>query len=221
MRPQKCLPRGRSLGHRGDAVRLQDPRNRGSPDTMPDVLQCPAHARVAPGGILLGHPHDQAPNLHEDARTTAAPLRVRPLAGDELPMPAENRVGRDDRGDVTKAPTPQAVAVPGQSPAFLVAQAKPAVDVRPQDAVLFNVEHGGRSELQTPRRVSGEDQPTRTYPFICRFIIDVIAHRSIWMSGLTSFASILRPPSACPHARNSTPACFSAWMSAMFGLSFP
>src|SRR5207244_10809720 len=66
-----------------------------------DILQRAKDPRVAPRGILLGHAHHQTPDLREHARTTAPSLRVRPFPRDELPMPAANRVGRDDRGDVT------------------------------------------------------------------------------------------------------------------------
>ena len=40
--------------------------------------------------------------------------------GDELPMPAENRVRRDDRGDVTKAATAEPVPVSGQPTPLLI-----------------------------------------------------------------------------------------------------
>jgi hypothetical protein len=69
------------------------------------VLQGAAHPRIAPGGILLGHTHDEPPDLHEYASTTASPFCVRPFARDELPMPPQNRVGRDDRGDLTQPAT--------------------------------------------------------------------------------------------------------------------
>ena len=105
---------------------------------MADVLQRAEDPRVAPRGILLGHPHDQTPDLREHARTTASPLRVRPFPRDQLPMPPQNRVGRDDRGDLTKAATAQPVSVHGQPPAFLIGQADPAAHVSAQDAVLFD-----------------------------------------------------------------------------------
>src|SRR5438034_6847435 len=62
-------------------------------------------SRVAPRGILLGHAHDEPSDLREHARTPAPPLRVRPFARDELPMPPENRVGRDNRGDLAQPAT--------------------------------------------------------------------------------------------------------------------
>ena len=53
-------------------------------------------------------------------------------------MPAENCVGRDDRGDVTKAATPEPVSPHGQPTAFRIGQANPAAHVVAKDAVLFN-----------------------------------------------------------------------------------
>jgi hypothetical protein len=44
-------------------------------------------------------------------------------------MPAENRVGRHDRGDVTKAPTAQPVSVHGQPRAVLIGEALPTAHV--------------------------------------------------------------------------------------------
>jgi hypothetical protein len=53
-------------------------------------------------------------------------------------MPAENRVGRDDRRDLTEPTTAQPVSVPRQPPTFLVGQTDRAVHVRSEDAVLFD-----------------------------------------------------------------------------------
>ena len=66
-------------------------------------------------------------------------------------MPPENRVGRDDRRDLTEPTTAQPVSVHGQPPAFLIGQADPAAHVRAQDAVLFNqVGHGVLLPLVEP-----------------------------------------------------------------------
>src|SRR5438552_6780093 len=100
MRPQKGLPRRRSLRHGRDALRLEDPSNRRSPNAVSEILQRAADPGIAPRRVLLGHPDHQLPNLYEYATPTALPLRVRPLTGDQQPMPPENRVGRDDPGDL-------------------------------------------------------------------------------------------------------------------------
>ena len=72
-------------------------------------------------------------------------------------MPAENRVGRDDRGDVTKAATAQPVATNGQPTAFLVGQADPAGHVPTEDAVFFDqVGHGLLLPLVEPADQRGQ-----------------------------------------------------------------
>ena len=118
---------------------------------MTDILEGALNPRVAPRRVLLGHPQDQPPDLGEHARTTAPPLRVRPLPRDQLPMPAENRVGRDDRRDLTEAATAQPVPVPRQPTAFFIGQAEPAAHVPAEDAVFFDeVGHGVLLPLVEP-----------------------------------------------------------------------
>ncbi len=129
---------------------------------MADVLQRADDPRVAPRRILFGHPHDQSPDLREHARTTAPPLRVRPFPRDELPMPPKNRVGRDDRGDVTQAATAQPVSMHRQPTAFLIGQADPAAHVPAQDAVFFDqVGHGVLLPLVEPADQRGQQQAER------------------------------------------------------------
>ncbi len=53
-------------------------------------------------------------------------------------MPPENRVGRDDRGDLTESATAQPVSVHRQPTAFLIGQTDPAAQVRAEDAVFFD-----------------------------------------------------------------------------------
>ena len=53
-------------------------------------------------------------------------------------MPPEHRVGRDDRGDLTRAPTAQPVPVHGQPPPFVIGQADPATQLRAEDAIFFD-----------------------------------------------------------------------------------
>ena len=53
-------------------------------------------------------------------------------------MPAQNRVGRDDRRDLTEAMPAQPMPVHGQPTSFLIGQADPAAPVRAEDAVLFD-----------------------------------------------------------------------------------
>jgi hypothetical protein len=120
---------------------------------MADILQRADDPGVAPRGILLGHPHHQALDLQEHTRTTAAPFRVRPLAGDELPVPPKYRVGRDDRRDRGEATTAQPLScLANRRRSSTVKRIRPRT-CPTQDAVLFDqVGHGGLLPLIEPAR---------------------------------------------------------------------
>ena len=157
VRPQKRLPRGRPFRHRRHARRLQDPRDRRAADAMPDVLQRALDPRVAPRRILLRHPHDQPPNLGEHAAPTRPGRRVRPLPGDQLPMPAEQRVGRDDRGDLAQRLTAQPVRPRGEPPPVVIGEAQaPPTQLPAQEAVFFD-QIGDRLPLAA-LEPAGQDQ---------------------------------------------------------------
>lgn len=57
----------------------------------------------------------------EHAATPSA-FRIGPFPGDQLSMPPQNRIGRDDRGHLTQPSPAQAVAAYGQSAAFIIGQ---------------------------------------------------------------------------------------------------
>ena len=89
---------------------------------MPDVLQRPLDSGVAPGGILFRHPHRQAPNLRQHSTTARTLSGVRPLPGDELPMPAQQRVRSHDGRDLPQPSTPQPVRSYGESAPIVIGQ---------------------------------------------------------------------------------------------------
>src|SRR5262249_41679120 len=86
----------------------------------------------------------------------------------------------------------------------------------------------GLQHLETPRKheggTSGDPiacQPTRTYPRDCRLTIVTIAQRSAWTPGSSCDGSTFFPMRPCPQTRSSTPASWSSFNVAMFGLSTP
>jgi hypothetical protein len=89
---------------------------------MPDVLQRSLDSCVDPGGILFRHPHRQTPNLRQHSTTTHATSGVRPLPGDELPMPAKQRVRSHDGRDLPQSSTAQRIRAYGESAPIVVAQ---------------------------------------------------------------------------------------------------
>src|SRR5439155_9792830 len=116
------LPRGRPLWDGWQAVGLEDPRDRRATDPMAHVHQRALDPCVAPGGILFRHPDDQPFDFRENAATSRT-RRVRPFPRDELPMPAQNGVGRDDRRDRTEAPMASPMPVDGQPTTFFIGEA--------------------------------------------------------------------------------------------------
>jgi len=64
---------------------------------MAKIRQGPLKPPVAPRGILPRHPDRQRTNLLQDTRPTDPPSHGRPLASDQLPVPAENSIRRDER----------------------------------------------------------------------------------------------------------------------------
>src|SRR5437868_14117554 len=107
---------------------------------MPEVLQRTADSRITPGRILLRHPHDQPADLREDARTARSARRVGPLARDELAVPAQDRIGRDNRRNLAQHTPAQTLPAPRQTAPLLVGhpQSSSAIELTPQRSVLFD-----------------------------------------------------------------------------------
>jgi hypothetical protein len=75
-------------------------------------------------------------------------------------MPPKNRVGRNDRGDITQTATAQPMSVDGQPTAFLIGQTDPAVHVPAQDAVFLNqICHGVLLPLVKQAGQRSEEHP--------------------------------------------------------------
>jgi len=120
MRPQKRLPRRRPLTTWWDALLLENRRNGRPRHAMTEVLQRALDAGIAPGRILGRHSHDQASNRREHCGPSRPALRVRPFPGDELPMPAKNRIRRDNRGNLRQDPATKTRAEARQAPPFVI-----------------------------------------------------------------------------------------------------
>ena len=141
MRLQERLPRRAlvPLGSRGEPVVVQDPLDRVPGDVVAEVGERAADPRVAPRRILPRHPHDEfghRPGRHRPSPTSAGTAIV--LLGDQPPVPAENRVGRDDACHLTQDPPAEFLASHRESPALGVGQAKRSrTKVLPEDAILL------------------------------------------------------------------------------------
>ena len=66
-------------------------------------------------------------------------LGVGPFAGDELPVPAEQRVRRDDRRDLAQRLTAQPVGSRGKFPPVVIGEPEaPPTQLPPQDPILLD-----------------------------------------------------------------------------------
>ena len=94
---------------------------------------------VAPLAVLGGHPDDEpADRVHAPwaARSATAAAVVCPR--DQLSMPAEEGIGRDQGVPVTAYPSPEALGLGGQAPARGVGEPETArTELLSEDAMLF------------------------------------------------------------------------------------
>jgi len=73
-----------------------------------------------------------------DPRPARGSTLVRPLLGNQLPVPPKDGVGGDERLDLGESPSPDRLAAHGESAALRVGQTKsPATKLLFEDAVLF------------------------------------------------------------------------------------
>jgi hypothetical protein len=103
------------------------------------VLERTLNPRVAPRRIFLRHPHDQVTDRADDSAAACSGPRIGPFAGDELPMPTEQRVRRDKCRHIAQRLSAHTVGAGGQPSPVVVGQPKPAsAELSPKDTVLFN-----------------------------------------------------------------------------------
>ena len=118
---------------------VQDPLHRVPGDVVAEVGECAADPRVAPRRILPRHPYDEfghRPGCHRPSPTPAGTAIV--LLGDQPPVPAENRVRRDDACHLTQDPPAEFLASHRESTALGVGQAKRSrTKMLPEDAILL------------------------------------------------------------------------------------
>ena len=127
------------LGRRFDPVVVQHPLDRVPGDVVAEIRERPTDARVPPRWILDRHPHHEVGHLawrDRPASTSAAAAVV--LPGNQPPVPAENRVRRDDAGDLRQNPPAEFLASHRESTALGVGQAKRLrTKVLPEDPILL------------------------------------------------------------------------------------
>ncbi len=138
--PNESRPRGRALAlrRRRQAVTPQDIADRLIRNLVPQIGQRPSNPVIAPIPVLTGHPKDQLLDLPLDP----GPARILPglraieFAGDELAIPAKDRVRPSDGGDVGQNLAAQAMTDLAQRASLGVREIRPTLQLRLEDAVL-------------------------------------------------------------------------------------
>src|SRR6516165_7808182 len=78
----------------GNLQRLQDPADGGRTDPVTELKQLALDPHVSPAAVLGGEQLDERGDLSADRRPSR-PVRVRPLAGHQAAVPAQDRTGGD------------------------------------------------------------------------------------------------------------------------------
>jgi len=117
---------------------LQDVAHGLVTDGVPEVRQGTNDTIIAPGAILPRHAYHQGLQLlvNYGAPWSLAPLGAVTLLGHKLAVPAENRVGLDDRGDFLQGLLAQLLAEVRQGLALAVTSPEAPLELVAEDAIL-------------------------------------------------------------------------------------
>src|ERR1039457_1234949 len=100
------------LWRRGDAVTPEHVRHRLVRYTMTEVGQGSHDPIVSPAGVLSGHTYDQGFGFTINGRSAriGSALGSVELAGDQPPVPGQDRVGPGDTSHLCQSPTAESLA---------------------------------------------------------------------------------------------------------------
>jgi hypothetical protein len=128
---QSAWPR---CGAGGMPALLRTLRTNVAETSIPSLRSSPTIRRSPQLSVLARQPKDQVPHVAVDRRSTGAPVRVRPVAGDEPPMPAQQCLRPHHEG-LPRAPR-QHSAERRQEQAVALAELRP-LHLPPQDRELM------------------------------------------------------------------------------------
>src|SRR6266540_1484900 len=105
--------------------------------TCPRLPRTITDPRVAPGRVLGGEPDDELPKRRRRTRATnSAASSAVVLGGDEFTVPAQDRVGRHEPGELVQHAAAQHSALHREAAALVVGEPQlPATELLAEDAV--------------------------------------------------------------------------------------
>ena len=93
---------------------------------VPEIGEGSLDSGVAPSRIVAGHLDDPSLDLAGDSRSARSPSRAPVvLLGDELPVPAEQYLGGDDRRELTKLSSSEGLRLSREAATLRIREAKP------------------------------------------------------------------------------------------------
>ena len=105
--------------------------------SCPRLESAPRMRVYTPAGVLTCHSHDEFLDCPHHARPARTSTQERPLHRDQLPMPAEQRVRRDDRIELEELLAADYLRMPSKESAFSVGEDNPpTTETRLQHPVL-------------------------------------------------------------------------------------
>lgn len=123
-------------------MRVQDAPDGRASDLVVEIPQRAPDARIARVRVLVGHSQNELDNdLGNPWSSRAASLATVVHTGHQFPMPAQNRVRRDDARDLRQHFPGYRLALHSQAPALGTGEAESlALQLLSQDAILCNQE---------------------------------------------------------------------------------
>src|SRR5215468_3907512 len=138
MRLQERLPARRPLARGIDSILRQDSFDRVSSDGESEIGERALDPRVAPSRIVACHLEDQCLDLAGDSGPArAAPCAPVVLLGNELAVPAEQRIWGDNRRELAEPRSSERLCPSGEAPTLRIREAKsPSSELLPERQIL-------------------------------------------------------------------------------------
>ena len=123
---QERLPRHSPLSGGIKAVFEKDPLDRVPTDLVPQVVERSSNSCVTPARVLPGHPNDQFLDFDRGLRATwPSFLAAIVFPGDQLPMPAKQRVWRQQGVDLEEPLSADRFGLDRESTTLLIGESQP------------------------------------------------------------------------------------------------
>jgi hypothetical protein len=145
---------------------------------------------VYPAWILRRHPDDELFHVDADRRTPRpAARRAVVLAGDQLAVPAQDRVGRDQAGELAQPATTDEPALYGQASPLVIGEPQaPPAELLAEDAVLLaqevdDLELAGVDPARHPEDQEPHSLGTHRGDMVARLVIHLGVQRTMTSRG--------------------------------------